>query len=274
MSKSAIIILGLAAVCAKPAALQAQTRGGFEIGLEAFDYGYRERLEGATVARDDGRFGGFNLGYVQRLGGSWFLRGRFGFALGSVDYRSDDGDIDDVSQTIAHLELHAGRDFRLGESGTTISPFIGLGGRRLHDHSGGEETEDGFLGYDREVTYSYVPVGVAADIALSGRTALVVSGQYNWVVGGRSISRFSDIDPEFPDVKLDFEGGDGFELGAAVRIPVGGNSLSVGPFVRRWSVDASETLTLTNPDDPSETIEFFEPASRTTEIGLRLSFNF
>jgi hypothetical protein len=31
----------------------------------------------------------------------------------------------------------------------------------LEDESGGEETELGFLGYDREVSYAYVPPSLA-----------------------------------------------------------------------------------------------------------------
>jgi hypothetical protein len=57
-------------------------------------------------------------------------------------------------------------------------------------------------------------------------------------------------------------------------MPVGSHVLSIGPFVRHWKLDRSNTLTITNPDDPSEAIEFFEPRSSTTELGLRLSFAF
>jgi hypothetical protein len=31
---------------------------------------------------------------------------------------------------------------------------------------------------------------------------------------------------------------------------------------------------IANPDDPTESIELFEPKNRTTEIGVRISFAF
>lgn len=148
MKKSGIKLV--AAACAVMAASSAhgQTRGGFELGAELFDYSYRERLEGETVVRDDGIFGGIALGYVETIGNGIFLRSRLNVAFGSVDYRSsggilDDGDaeasLDNVSQSVGQLELHIGKDFSLG-GGTTLTPFIGLGSRAFSDKSGGEET--------------------------------------------------------------------------------------------------------------------------------------
>jgi hypothetical protein len=86
MKKTGTMIAALLAGAAfAPGAAQAQTRGGFEVGVELFDYSYRERMEGQTVVRDDGRFVGLTLGYVGKLGDGWFLRGRLSGAAGSVD---------------------------------------------------------------------------------------------------------------------------------------------------------------------------------------------
>lgn len=276
MKKSGII-LAAAVAAASPAAALAQTPGGFEIGAEAFDYNYRERHEGETIVFDDGKFFGARLGYVETIGGGWFLRARLGVAFGSVDYRAPEpgGEvrIDKVEQSIGQLELHVGKDFPLGD-GATISPFAGLASRVLRDNSGGRESDEGLVGYDREVAYAYVPVGAEARVPVSGRTSLVLSGQYNWFVGGDSESKFSRIDPEFSDVKLDLNSGSGFELSAAVETGVGGGALRFGPFLRRWSIKQSESFVITNPEDPSDRIELLEPANRTTEVGLRLSFSF
>lgn len=130
----------LAAAALSPVAARAQTRGGFEAGVEVFDYGYRERLDGETIVFDDGQFGGFHLGYVETIGGGMFLRGKLSVAAGSVDYRSPDpaGDdrIENVGQSTGQLELHVGIDLPVG-AGATLSPFIGIGGRSLIDESGG-----------------------------------------------------------------------------------------------------------------------------------------
>jgi hypothetical protein len=282
MKKSIIIgMLAGAAIVAGEA--RAETRPGFELGGELFDYTYRERLDGDTVARDDGTFGGIGVGYVETIGSNWFLRARLNLTWGSVDYRSDGAVIDEgeggetrldnVSQSIGQLEFHVGKDFALA-GGTSVTPFIGLGSRVLEDKSGGEVSEDGLLGYDREISYAYVPIGLASRHPLGGGKALTLSAQYNWVVGGEAKSHFSDLDAEVPDVKLDLNDGHGFEASAMLDLPVGSHAVRFGPFVRHWSLDRSDKLVLTDPEFPGEELQLFEPKNRTTELGIRLAFAF
>jgi hypothetical protein len=268
-----VLLAGLCVLAATGAAAEAETRPGFEVGAEAFDYAYRERFEGQTVARDDGTFGGFTLGYVETIGGGSFLRAKLSTSFGAVDYSSEDGRIENVSQSIGQLELHFGHDFRVGES-ATLTPFAGLASRVLSDNSGGEETELGFAGYDREISYAYVPVGLAATFGLGGRGTLTLSGQYNWVVGGEAKSDLSGVDPILPDLKLDLENGHGLEASAMFTLPIGGNAIAFGPFVRHWRIDQSESFVLTDPEGSGERIEFLEPKNRTTELGVRLTFAF
>ncbi len=249
---------------------QTQTPRGFEVGAEVLDYSYRERFQGDIVAKDDGKFGGLIASFVAGLGNNFLFRTKLSLDYGSVDYSSDDGEIDNVSQSIGQLEFHLARDFSMSER-ATITPFIGLGSRILRDNSGGKQTENGSLGYDRDINYAYVPIGAAVTTKIGGANTFTFSGQYNWVVGGDAKSKFSDIDPEFPDLKMDIPGGRGFEASAIVGFPVGRTQVRVGPFVRRWNIDRSETLTFEEED---EVIELFEPANKTTELGLRLSLAF
>lgn len=270
MNIKAAIILAAAAgsVAAVPAS--AQTRSGFEVGAEIYDYSYREQVEDEDLVFDDGTFFGVTASYAHRLGDNWFLRARTSFAWGSVDYSSDDGQLSDVPQDMGQLELHVGHDFGLG-SGATLTAFTGVGGRVLNDHSGGEETESGFQGYDREVAYAYIPVGLSVGVPLGGGLSVAVSGQYNHVFGGKATSRFSELDPELPDIDLDLNGGSGFELSAMVSIPVGKSAVRIGPFLRRWDIDRSDSLILREEDLE---LEVYEPENRTNEAGVRLTFAF
>jgi hypothetical protein len=93
-------------------------------------------------------------------------------------------------------------------------------------------------------------------------------------VNGKAESKFSKIDPEAPDVKLDLDGGLGLEASALLQLTVGRNAISFGPFIRRWNIDESDSFILLNPEDPTEGLEFSEPKNRTTELGLRVSFAF
>lgn len=131
----------------------------------------------------------------------------------------------------------------------------------------------GLSAYDREVGFAYVPIGAGARLPV-GNGAILLNAQYNIVVNGTAESKLSDLDPEIPDLKLDLDGGHGFEASVAYQMGIGKHALSFGPFVRHWKLDRSDSFTITNPDDPDESIQFFEPRNRTTEIGLRLSFAF
>jgi hypothetical protein len=284
MSKTWTRIAALVAGAATAGAAQAQapsragTPGGFEVGAEVFDYSYRERFEGETVAFDDGALGGLRLDYVETIGSGLFLRARLSGATGSIDYRSPDpaGDVrlENVSQSVGQLELQIGLDFPLG-GGATISPFTGIASRALVDESGGKVSKQGLAGYDRDIRYGYIPFGAALRVPLGGRgSAVTFSAQYDLVVHGTAESKFSGIDPALPDVKLDLDGGHGLEASIAYRMPLGRHAVSFGPFVRHWRLDRSKSFTLANPDDPTETLELFEPRNRTTEAGLRLTFAF
>lgn len=263
-----IAACGLASV--SPAQAQVRTRPGFEVGAQLFDYKYRERFDGATVASDDGKFIGLTASYVETIGRGWFLRATAATGSGSVDYSSDDGKIKDVSQYIAQVEFHVGRDFLVGGV-ANITPFTGVGGRILEDNSGGEETESGIQGYDREIGYTYIPVGLNATVPVGKRMTIAFSGQFNWVVAGKAEAKFSRIDPEAPDISLDLRGGHGIEASAMLSAPVGRRAVRFGPFLRLWDLERSKSKTFREGDLE---IKLFEPANKTTEIGLRAAFAF
>jgi hypothetical protein len=272
------LVLGLALVaCATGFATPAlgQTRPGFEAGLELYRIGYKEFVSGDLFIRQDGGMVGINLSYVQPVAGGLFGRALLSGAAGSVDYDPlDEPVIQNIPQSSGRVELHLGYDFML-KGGTSITPFAGYGARLYEDESGGLETEGGLLGFDREITYRYLPIGLASSIPVGGRKRLHLSAQYNHLIGGEVNNRFSRLDPDAPDVELDFNGGNGLEASAMLSLPVGRrHAINVGPFVRRWDLDDSDSFIITNPDDPSEAIELLEPANRTTEIGVRVSFSF
>lgn len=236
-------------------AAQAQTRGGFEVGAQVLDYSLHQSVE-----KDDGRFSGLTAGYTKTFGSSVFVRGRLQLAFGSADVKSGDGVtvLSNVDQEVGSLELHAGRDFRLNDR-TTLSPFAGLGSRVLDDNSGGKES-DTAVGFDRRLGFRYVPLGVDATFALRGNATLTLSAQYNWIIDGHTEADLSDADPDLPNVRASIDGGSGYEIGAMIGLPVGRHRLNAGPFVRKWSIDPSDSDVL--------------PGGRSKEAGLRVSFVF
>lgn len=267
-------VLGIAvAMAATPAG--AQTRPGFEVGLEAFQTGYKEFYEGALFIREDGRMIGLRLSYTQPIVKGLFVRGILSGAAGSADYDPlDEPVVEGIDQSSGRLELHLGYYFML-KGGASLTPFVGYGYRLHEDHGAGHETAAGLLGYDREIKYHYLPVGIASSIPVGGRKRINLSAQYNRLIGGEVTNRFSDLQADVPDVTLGFNGGHGIEASAMLSLPVGRrHAVNAGPFIRMWDLEESDSFTVVNPDDPTEAIILTEPENRTTELGIRVSFSF
>ena len=248
----------------------AQATDGLELGLQAFAYDYEETFEGGSVG-DEGRFGGFTVEYGRRLGRLSF-DARFRYGEGRVDYSASDGArLDDVQQSSGQLELLAG--WPLAASPTlTVTPYLGLGSRVLLDESGGRETAEGLQGYDREVAYAYVPLGAAVRFARQNGGALVLHGQVNLLAGGHVESDFRPLDPGAPLLETELDGGHGLEFGASLQTPFRGGRIGFGPFIRYWDIDPSNSVVFR--DEDLGVIEFFEPANRTLELGVKLTYGF
>jgi len=209
------------------------------------------------------------LSYVETIGATTFLRGTYEFGAGEIDYRSDDGArIDNVKQGVGQLELHIGKDFRFDD--VTLTVFTGIGARALIDGSGGRQASNEAFGYDREIGYAFVPLGLAANLP-AGRTRLLLSAQLNPVFGGKADSKLSDVDSELPDLELDLRGGQGFELSGIAAFPLGEREIRFGSVLRHWRLERSRSQTFTGPEG---SVTLFEPASRTTELSMRLGLAF
>ena len=264
------ILTMLAVAGATAGQASAQVADGLELGLQSFSYDYEESFEGGSI-RDQGRMTGFTADYGRPVG-AYSFDVRFRYAQGRIDYRSSDGErLDDVSQAVGQLELLAGRPFQTAP-GVTLTPYLGVGARALIDESGGRTTRSGLQGYDREVGYSYVPLGAALRAERANGQALQLTAQYNWVVGGDVRSEFSRLDPEPPDVEVELEGGHGLELTATVSMPLGRGRIGFGPFLRRWELDRSTSFVVEDPVEGA--FELFEPENETTEFGLRVVYGF
>lgn len=249
---------------------RAQVAQGWEIGLQGYGYRYEEAFEDIRV-KDEGRFFGFGVEYGRTFANNWTFDARLWGAGGSVDYSANDGSrLEDVAQYMGQVELLVGRNFATSAT-SFLRPYVGLGGRSLDDESGGLTTKNGAAGYDREIGYSYVPLGLAAVTDRPDGRRIAVYGQYNHVVSGTSRSEFGDIDPSASTVEVEFEDGRGWEIGAKLTTPLGRGTIGVQPFVRSWDLERSTSAFF---EDEQFIFEVFEPANQTREIGVRLTYGF
>jgi hypothetical protein len=253
---------------------KAQVAQGLELGLEGYGYRYAERVDVCVASapcevKDKGRFFGGSVEYGRTFG-AWTLNARLDVAGASVDYSAPGGtELKGVEQMQGQLEILVGRRYPTSPRSAFI-PYVGIGARALDDYSGGRRANTGEAGYDRTITYSYVPVGAAAVFELP-RATLALYGQYNAIVGGRSRSELGDVDPELPTVEVGLDRGHGVELGAKLTTAAGRGRIGVQPFLRTWKLRRSESFTAS--EDGGQ-IEFFEPPNRTWELGLRFVYGF
>ena len=121
-------------------------------------------------------------------------------------------------------------------------------------------------GYEREVSYFYVPLGF--DAALKSSITVRVEGQLALT---RVRSHLSDIDPTYDDANTPSMGV-GFHLSVGYAPEIRKNvRLLIAPYVQGWFVGESseDTVNLGGTD-----VDVVEPSNSTWELGLTASIGF
>ena len=138
--------------------------------------------------------------------------------------------------------------------------YSGLGYRYWNDHL----QHPG--GYEREVSYFYVPLGF--DAALKSSITVRVEGQLALT---RVRSHLSDIDPTYDDANTPSMGV-GFHLSVGYAPEIRKNvRLLIAPYVQYWGIGESseDTVNLGGTD-----VDVVEPSNSTWELGLTASIGF
>ena len=141
-----------------------------------------------------------------------------------------------------------------------ITPFIGLGFRRLFDSSGDYLTSTGHSGYDRLSQYLYAPVG----IRFAPVDKLSVKAQYNTFLAGRQTSYMSYFSDVADDATNKQKKGWGVDFSANYQID---DTWATYGFFRHWDIKKSETTHYSNTDE-------WEPENTTQEIGIGIAYKF
>lgn len=150
-----------------------------------------------------------------------------------------------------------------------ITPYIGLGLRYWYNDT------EGSGGYAREVRYWYFPIGMKINGRLSDHWKWRINAEYDFFLGGRVKSHFSDVHPGFNDpvVDQDLGEGDGFRFALGFTRKLDKMcALSIEPYITYWDIDESDISLLTFYGMPDTYI--IEPANKTTSYGLRISLEF
>ncbi|MFH1858241.1 MAG: hypothetical protein ABH845_04990, partial [Candidatus Omnitrophota bacterium] len=119
--------------------------------------------------------------------------------------------------------------------------------------------------YERNIRYSYSPIGIEGTIPLNENWCWGMRAEYNLFWKGWVKSHLSDVDPAYNDADNTQDTGFGVRGSLYFKRSVeSGILISIEPFIQYWDVDDSDI----SPDGG------YEPANRTLESGLQLSIGF
>lgn len=191
-------------------------------------------------------------------------------AVGTVDYTGS-GRIDDIRDYVLEGRMAAGYDFPMGESGL-LTPFFGLGYRYLNDDSSGKVSSTGAAGYERESNYFYSPAGLEYTVRLNDQWNIGVTAEYDIFWKGQQKSHLEDADPAFDILTNDQNSGYGARGSIRLSKTSEKFNLVIEPFIRWWSIDNSETASVTYAGTILGT--GYEPKNETLEVGGRIGIVF
>jgi hypothetical protein len=231
-------------------------RAGWEVGGQLSDYRYEEpglmSLKGARL--------GASAAYTAVALRRAFVRVEGRWSFGSLDYQGS-GRLTNVPDQILEVRLLAGRDYDAG--GLRWSPYVGGGLRYLYDDLRGVSST-GAIGYQRESTYFYLPLGVTLRARLAGGWVLAPQLEYDAFVRGRQRSYLSDTGLGLGDVTNRQGSGRGWRA----QLMFESRRWTVGPWLQFWDVEDSDL----QPAAPG--IAVYEPANETREAGIELRYRF
>lgn len=232
------------------------TRGGWEAGVQLAQYRYEEPgtmwLEGPRI----GLSGAYTAVTPRRAFAR--LEGRWSF--GNLEYHGS-GVLTDVPDYLVELRLLAGRDYASGS--VRWSPYFGGAFRYLHNDLRGVSST-GAVGYRRESSYFYLPLGVTLRMALAGGWVFAPQVEYDVFVRGVQRSRLSDTGLGFADVSNEQGNGRGYR----VQLMLESRRWVLAPWMHYWDVKDSEL------QPAGMGVVVYEPANWTREAGVELRYRF
>ena len=100
-------------------------------------------------------------------------------------------------------------------------------------------------GYEREITYVFLPLGGRYEYKISGGSVFGVDLEYDFFVLGKVKSHLSNTNPSNPDVTNTQANGSGYRVQLEYRFLWGSKSLAFKPYYQWWEVGASDSAPFT-----------------------------
>lgn len=247
------------------------------ISYENSDYGYKEPAL-QYPPHWSGRMQGVSAEYIRRSAMSdgeevsesdkSFFAVELRYMQGKVDYNGylwngTPSRADDITDYYMEGILKAGYTYDFGQSGFSLWPYAGLGGRFLTD----KLDESGPSGYRRESTYIYIPVGFNLRKQMGSSFSLTLNAQGDILLSGRQISKIEGTG----NVHNTQDEGYGLRAGLRIQYNFGTFGIFAEPFYRYWHIQNSEPQYYT---DGYYIYTLLEPKNETREAGVKIGIVF
>ncbi len=169
---------------------------------------------------------------------------------GPLDYSSDTSG-NNAGQPNYFLDLRGMVSLRSNASFGFFDTYIGLGTHYLVNDGAGRFTTTGAYGYTRLNRYQYVPLGVTLH---THNNTLETNLEVNLLIQGMQTSYLQNYTAQNSQTK-----------GAGLRSSMmfKKDKWALGPYLNYWAVQ-----------DSAVDAGFYEPSNTTTEVGVKLRYDF
>jgi hypothetical protein len=233
----------------------------FEVGPEISYITYKE----PGVMKEQGIMYGIvgSYAYHNKL----MLKAEGRGSWGWVDYSSPiSGTIDNINDYMLELRGLGGYDFPVSEA-SFLTPYIGIGYRYLNDDMSGKVSSIGAAGYEREISYTYSPIGVEFVTDFKNGWSVGAKAEYDYFWDGTVKSQLGCI-PAHYDIENDQDKGYGLRGSIELQKKTKTAAFAVEPFIRYWNIKNSDITA-----DPIGNL-YIEPRNHSTEYGINLVMKF
>ena len=241
----------------------------FQIGFDVRYFDYEE----PGLMEESGWMYGIFGSYIYHGNNKLMFETSLSYVFGELDY---DGQLmdgtphtTDTDDWIFEWRGLIGPDYRLKDS-SIITPYLGVGYRFWNDEIKGSG------GYEREIQYWYLPIGVKTISPLPANWTWGLSAEYDLFLSGKVKSHVSNLLAGLNDPENDQNFGDGYGVKFSLQFNRKFSNnyyISIEPYIAYWDIDESDPSMLTLYGQPTG-IYVVEPENETTEYGLRLNITF
>jgi hypothetical protein len=148
-----------------------------------------------------------------------------------------------------------------GDSNNIIY-FSGIGLRQLVNN------QSGVGSYERDISYTYVPVGLEWGNQITPKMQIAVSADYDFLLEGTVISHFSDVNPSLPDITNHQSNGYGDRIALKGTYQFENYGVSLQIYQQYWNVLQSDQQPLAG------NVAVVEPDNNSRLTGAILSIMF